>query len=50
MPKCQYCGEKFDSEQKRGVHVSEQHIDTEDTIATHGEKNTKKNIVKEWKN
>jgi len=30
--KCPYCGDEFDSEQERGVHIAEEHTDTERTI------------------
>jgi len=45
---CPYCGESFDSEHEKGVHLSEQHV-SNDSIPRKKRNAEKKNdITKGW--
>lgn len=45
---CQYCGEEFDSELDRGIHISEEHVES-GGIARGGKTfRSGENIVDEW--
>ena len=46
---CAYCGEEFETEHERGVHISKEHVnpDTEITKSKR-QHDPRKNIVDEW--
>lgn len=45
--KCPYCGKVFDDVNKRGVHISESHVDDESICKKSDGRKKKKNIVKD---
>lgn len=51
MTECPYCGEEFSDEHKKGVHISEKHVDSESTISKpKRDRDPYDNLVDDWKN
>jgi hypothetical protein len=48
---CAYCGEDFDNEHSRGVHISEEHVETDSKITkSKRQHDTRRNIIEDkWK-
>lgn len=45
---CPYCGEEFDEELDKGIHISEEHTNTGDSISRSKRSDTDKNLLDEW--
>lgn len=48
---CPYCEKEFENENKKGVHMAEEHVDSESNITkSKGQHNPNTNIMKDkWK-
>lgn len=45
---CPYCEQRFEDETEKGIHISQEHVDTDSSITkSKGQRETDTNIVKE---
>jgi len=45
---CPYCGEEFEEELDKGIHISEEHTDNRENIPSKKNGGDDKNIIEEW--
>lgn len=45
---CPYCGEEFEEELEKGIHISEEHTDDSESIPSKKRGGDDKNIIEDW--
>lgn len=45
---CPWCGEEFEDENERGVHISKNHVNPEPIPQPDRKRNTNDNLMDEW--
>ena len=45
---CPYCGEEFETENDKGVHISKEHVNNEDIVRKKRSESKTKDIRDDW--